>query len=467
MKINKDSEQTIYNILSQIILNGTNFLLIMLFTRYLSTEHYGIVSIYQAYVLFFSVVVGLNTQGSIGTAFVHLNKENHNDYIASIFLFSLISFIIICCTTGIFIVPISEFAKLEPFLVVLILFHSLGIFSFQFLNINFVYARKAKSSCILALIVAITMIGISWLGIQYPIKAIPKYMGRILGLSLPYIICSVYAVIYIFSKGNPFRNLKCYWKLCIPICIPLVFHGFSQVVLAQTDKIMLQKLIKNNGIVGVYSFFVTFVHILNAVYTALNNTWVPLFYKYLKQRDYVLLKKRSKNYVNLFSLLVIGFILVAPEVVKIFADRNYWAGMFLIPIVAVSIYMVFLYSFAINYELYYKESKWIALGTTSSAIVNVILNSILIPKLGMYGAAMATLGAYTLLYVFHDYCAKNIIKSGEYPFNKLFFAKNTMLVLVFSVIFYILVDTWIIRWGLAVLVGIYLCYRTYKNKSIF
>lgn len=37
---------------------------------------------------------------------------------------------------------------------------------------------------------------------------------------------------------------------------------------------MIQKLLDDNGLVGIYSFIVTFVHILNSIYTALNNTWV-------------------------------------------------------------------------------------------------------------------------------------------------------------------------------------------------
>ena len=82
-----DSKQAIFNILSQIVLNGTNFALIMYFTRHLSTEHYGIVSIYQTYVLFISVIIGFRTQGSIGPAFVHIDKEEHDNFLASIMLF--------------------------------------------------------------------------------------------------------------------------------------------------------------------------------------------------------------------------------------------------------------------------------------------------------------------------------------------------------------------------------------------
>ncbi len=466
MKINKDSSQTIFNILSQLILNGINFVLIMLFTRYLTTDHYGIVSIYQAYVSFFAVLVGLNTQGSIGTAFVHLKIEEHNNYLASILSLSLSSFLIILGISCAFMHSFSEFSQLEPGLLILMLFHSLGSFCFQFVNIKYVYSRKAQYSCMLASGIALLMIGISWLSIRYSSSTMPQYMGRILGLSLPYIFCAIFVIISVFLKGNPFIGIKKYWLFCIPICLPLVFHGFSQVVLAQTDKIMLQKLLGDNGTVGVYSFFVTFVHILNSLYTALNNTWVPIYYGYTKENKFEEIELRSKSYHNCFTIMVIGFMLVSPEIVKLFADKNYWNGMKLIPMVAFSIYMVFLYSFAVNYELYHRESKWIAVGTTAAAICNIIFNRLLIPLLGMYGAAIATLGAYILLYVFHDICARCVIK-GKYPYKKDFFIKNVLIVILFCIFYYLFIGQWAIRWITAAIVGSYLVYMCYKNKSIF
>lgn len=81
----KDNFQAIFNILSQLILNGTNFVLIMIFTRFLSTSDYGKVSIFQAYALFFAIIVGLNIQGSIGTAFVHIDEKERNNYLEQFF----------------------------------------------------------------------------------------------------------------------------------------------------------------------------------------------------------------------------------------------------------------------------------------------------------------------------------------------------------------------------------------------
>lgn len=462
----RDSKQAIFNILSQLILNGTNFILIMYFTRHLSTQNYGIVSIYQAYVLFVSVVVGLRTQGSIGPAFVHIDDSEHNDYLASMMLISVTSFIVIFALCVVLINPIVTFTELESFLIYLMLFHCFGNFVFNFLSIKFVYKRKAQYSFILSLAMSVLMVIISVFGVHQTIFNIPDYMGRILGISIPYILCGLYGTFNIFLHGNSFTNIKKYAHFCIPISLPLIIHGLSQVVLGQTDKIMLQKMIKDIGVVGVYSFIVTFVHVLNSIYTALNNTWVPIYYDYTKNGRHKEIRMRASRYADFFTLLIVGFIMVSPEFIKIFADSKYWVGTSLIPVVSLATFMVFMYSFAVNYEIYREKTKVIAIGTSSAAVCNMVLNAILIPKLSMYGAAIATAISYMTLFLFHEYYAKRL-PASEYQFSKRFFSKNFIIIIMASIVFHLAIDYWIIRWIIAIFVGAKIMIDTVKEKSIF
>lgn len=464
----KDNLQAVFNILSQLILNGTNFVLIMIFTRFLSTSDYGIVSIFQAYALFFAIIVGLNVQGSIGTAFVHIGEKERNDYLSSIMLLAVIFFGIIIVISIIFIQPFAKFSELSPTLIILMLCYSFGSFSFNFANIKYVYLRKSQFSCLMAFIISFSMIILSWIGVNNQDRiGIQPYVLRILSISIPYLVCACYVLVTIFYKGNPFVGLKKYWKFCLPICLPLVFHGVSQIILGQTDKIMIQKLLDDNGLVGIYSFIVTFVHILNSIYTALNNTWVPIYYDYTKNKKFNLIEKRSGRYCNLFLCLCIGFLFVSPEFIKIFADSNYWGGMNLIQLIVLAVFFTFLYSFAVNYELYYKRTKWIAVGTSASALSNIVLNAILIPKFELIGAAVATLLSYLLLFIFHQLCAFTMKTDTIYPYKFSFFIKRIGVILIASAIFYFTKDAVIARWLIAVIVGVYLLLTIKKNRVIF
>ena len=161
------------------------------------------------------------------------------------------------------------------------------------------------------------------------------------------------------------------------------------------------------------------------------------------------------------------FLFLSPEFVRLFADKNYWGGINLIPLIVLSIFFTFLYSFGVNFELYLRKTKWIAIGTTAAAVVNIVLNALLIPKYELCGAAIATLISYVLLFVFHQLCARKMQDELQYPYGILFFIKPIGIILMAVILFYIVQNLLIIRWGIAAIVGVYLVWNIVKNKSIF
>ena len=61
----------------------------------------------------------------------------------------------------------------------------------------------------MALIISISMIGLSYFGVKNQSTiGLEPYVVRILSISVPYIICAIYVLFTIFGKGNAFRNLK-------------------------------------------------------------------------------------------------------------------------------------------------------------------------------------------------------------------------------------------------------------------
>ena len=86
---------------------------------------------------------------------------------------------------------------------------------------------------------------------------------------------------------------------------------------------MLQKIV-NYDIAGIYSFIVTFTHLINVIWLAFNNTWVPFYYDDMKYKRIGVIKGKTKNYMVLFTVLVMGFVLVSSEVAKLFASEDFW-----------------------------------------------------------------------------------------------------------------------------------------------
>ncbi len=464
MKNEKSSNKLVmYNALSTIILYAITFFSAPLFSRLLGTDEYGVVQVYNTWVSFFSVILGLYTRGTLAIAKINYSGEEFLKYQSSVLFLSLLSFI-----SGLIIVIIGKsvlvsFLGLDMRYLILMMFHSFGTYCVYFANAKFTYEMKAKNNLLISVTISLLTFALSFLLIKL-LNAEHLYTGRIIGMSSPYILAGVFIIVYIFKEGKTYFN-KEYWKFCIPLCLPLIFHGLSGIICASSDRIMIQKII---GLVavGIYALAYNFANIMDSIWNALNNSWNPFFFEYVKHNKYVELKKRSKKYIRLYTCLSMGFILMTPEVFHAFAAPEYWEGAKIIPVIVLSQYSIFVYSFAANYEFAFKRTDMVALGSAVAGMANVALNVIFINCLGYFGAAIATLISNIILAIIHIIFAKKLVKDKWVYEAKMFVMP--ILGLVMSVIFYYCCySTWIIRWGLAVIIGLYMLRRVYMDRAIF
>ena len=135
-----------FNILGPIILNGINFFTVPIFTRMLGTENYGIVSIYTTWVQVLSIVMGIQTGGTIAVSKAYFEEEEQNAYFSSTLFLSCITSAVITLLTVIFIQPISAFMKLDRVIVLLMLFQSFGSYAISFATLKFIYAKEASKN---------------------------------------------------------------------------------------------------------------------------------------------------------------------------------------------------------------------------------------------------------------------------------------------------------------------------------
>lgn len=461
---NNVNKTAFFNILGPVILNGISFFTIPIFTRLLGTENYGIYTIYSTWVNVITILVGLQIMGTIGVANVRMDKTDCEKY------YSSITFLILIHSSIWFIVYLTNvefFEKLFDLpnqILILMLFHALGAVFVNFATNRFVYEKKAHLTCILSVGVALCGILLSLFLLTIFKNTKNIYFGRAYGAAVPYILFGLFYAVFLLRKGRTGFSKK-YWGFCLSLSIPIVFHGLSQLILAQADKLMLRNIL-NNSTVGIYSFTFTFAHVLNIIYNAFNNTWVPYYYDDLKQNNIVAIQNKANNYTYIFTGLSMGFVLLAPDVIKFFGSKDFWSGIPLIPLFVLANFMIFLYSFPVNFEFYHKKTLHIAIGTAAAAILNCILNYLLIPVSGMTGAAIATLIAYCFLWLFHHLVAKYLLRQS-YHYEIRMFMKPLTILIICCVITNILLPYMLIRWLMAIGVGIILLCHLSKVKTLF
>ena len=459
----KQNRVAFFNILSTILLQGISIFTAPLFSRLLGTNGYGVLSIYNIWVSALAIAFTLQTYGTLVNARVEYSEEHQIRYQSSAMSLSLLFFLACSAVVLIFIKPISAALDLHWGILLLILLQAFGAFCVNFLNRKFTYEFKADRNMVMSLVVTLTTLVLSVVLILLMPEDI-RYMGRILALALTYGGIGIGICFYILGKGKTFFNRE-YWKFCIPLALPSVFYNLSDLALGQSDQVMLQQMISDSA-VGIYALALKLGGVMFTIFTALNNSWVPFFFEDFKNGNHTQVKKQARNFLELYTVLSVGFILLATEVYHLFAKQDFWEGTTLIPIFVSSYFLNFLCTFPVNYEYYHKKTKVVAVVTITSSLVNILLNYILIQWIGMAGAAVATCLSHCLQFGMHYVYTRYILRKGDYPFGITLWAKYAVIYFAMVALVYLLPNAWLVRWGLGAAIGLWELYRIKKRKVL-
>ena len=459
----KQNRVALFNILSTVLLRGISLFTAPLFSRLLGTNGYGVLSIYTIWMGVTAIAFTLQTGGTLVNARVEYGEDQQSRYQSSVMTLSLLFFLLCSAVVILFLPQVSDVLKLSKALILLLLFHAFGNFCFNFLNSKFTYEFKAGTNMVLSVGVTLVTLVLSVVLILLMPKEI-NYYGRILGMALTYGIMGVVICFYVLYKGRTFYNRE-YWTLALTLAIPVVFYSLSDVLLGHFDRVMLQQMM-NESMVGQYSLAFNFGGIMLTIFMALNNSWVPFFFDDFKAGRREHIHAQAKNFLELFTVLCVGFNLLSVEVYHVFASRDFWAGTILIPIFVTGYYMNFLCTFPVNYEYYYKKTKVVAVVTILAAVVNICLNYLLILKFGMIGAALATAVSHCLQFAMHYVYVRYILKKGDYPFGIRIWAKYLLAYAAVVALVYLTPELWFVRWGLGGAIGLWELWRIKKRKVL-
>lgn len=449
-----------FNILSTILLNGISIITGPLFSRLLGNSGFGVLKIYNIWVSVIAIAFTLQTQQTLVNARVEWPEDYQKRYQSSVMSLSALVFLTFSAVVVLLMEPISDLLKLDSPLICLMLLQAFGTFCVNFLNTKYIYEFKAGRNMVISLTVTLVTLALSLAFILRLPQEI-RYYGRITAIALTYGAIGIPVCLAILMQGRVYFHRE-FWKFCVMLSIPAVFHNLSDLILGQSDMVMLQQLV-GTAQVGQYGLAWQFGNIMFVIFGALNNTWCPFFFEEMKQGKQEAMLTKTRNFLELFTILACGFILLAPEVYHIYGSRDYWDSTMLIPMFVGSYYINFLCTFPVNFEYYHKKTKVVAAVTISSSLLNVGLNYVLIRAMGMAGAALATMTSHGIqLAVHYLYSAR----FGDYPFRLGLWAKYAVAFAAVATVVYATQNIWLLRWGIGAGLGLWELLRIRKRKVL-
>lgn len=452
-----------FNILSILLLQGISFISSPLFARLLDTGGYGNMNSFTIWAGVTCTVFSLQTNMTIVNARVEYPEGEQLRYQSSVLSLSLMVYVLCAVVIGILIGPISSMLQMEKYMIALLLVQSFGSFCVNFLNSKFTYEFKADKNMWLGVGIAVSTLALSLLLVlNMPMET--RYYGRILGNALVYGAAGFAVCVWVLWKGKTFFVPR-YWKFCLALSIPIVFQNLSYQLLGNSDMLMLKQMTGASD-AGIYGLAFTLSGVMFTIFTALNSSWLPFFFEDMKEGRTENAVRQAENFLELFTVLSVGFVLLVREVYHIYAPEDYWTGTDLIPIFVASYYVNFLCTFPVTYQYFHKKTLTVAIATIAVSLLNLGLNYFFIRSFGMFGAAAATLLSHGIQFTIHEVFVRFVFREHAYPFALSMWLKYALAFTGAMVLFYAFPQSWLLRWGIGAVIGLWELYRMWKRKGL-
>lgn len=232
---------------------------------------------------------------------------------------------------------------------------------------------------------------------------------------------------------------KALWKKMFRYAAPLIVVGLAAMVNELLDRILLKFCLNGseeyvNGQIGIYSACYKLA-VLMALFTqAYRMAAEPFFFSESKQVDAKQKFAQLMNYFVLFAGLIFLGVTFFIDWFKYFiSNEAYWVGLPVVPVLLMAYFFLGVY---FNLSVWYKltdKTIYAAFISIIGAILTVVMNLILIPKIGFYGSAWTTLTVYVCMTLMSYFLGQ---KHYSVPYD----IKNLCLIFVIALLFYFLTD---------------------------
>jgi O-antigen/teichoic acid export membrane protein len=391
---------TVY-LIAALFSKGLNILLLPIYTRYLTIEEFGAVSLLLLFKSIMLSILGLGQIVTIKKTFFDYKQRNLNfkSFFSTIIIgSSAIGFLV--SVLMVFIGPTIFKSFFDG-----IGFYELGVYVLVACFLLIPYQLLLKLFQTRNESIKFSLFEISYMGIDSIISLILiiyfSYgtLGRTLGLFYSTVAIVLVAGFFVIKEINFKFELPTFKKTLI-IGLPVIPHSLSGFVLNLSDRLFLNK-VYNLEKVGLYSFAYQIAQVVDIISLSIIEAWSTYFMKYVSEEkdNSLFIAKFSIYYISIIVSGCLFLSIFSKEIILFFFSENYLDVYYLIPLIALGYAMKNIYYIS-NQQIIYKEkTNLLLLSTSCAALINILLNTILIiyMDLGMLGAAFSTIISFFVM----------------------------------------------------------------------
>lgn len=373
------------------------FILLPIYTRYLTPADYGVFSL----LVITGTVVSIITQLGLGSALFRevIYQGSDERAVQSTALYFLVGESVLVFSIVIFfshhlsglIFNTQSYSYLLRLIFLTKLLSSINIIVMARLRIreqSLLYSLLSIATFLVGAILNIYFIVVLKRGIEGLITA---------GLILSAIFCVVYFVL-LFKNQRLTFSIEILRRL-LSFGVPLVPFGLARIVMTSADRYFLQHFSTMTD-VGLYSVAFRIGIAINLIVGAVQLAWPAQMYKIAKRPDAEKqLAKILTYYLFVLGFIGLGFSVLSREVLLLMTTPQFYAAYVVIPLIVLS-YTMYGVMYMTNSGLETQnKTKFMFPTMIGAATLNLLLNYLFVPRFGMMGAAGASVIAYAAMLV--------------------------------------------------------------------
>ena len=430
-QIKSTFRQTIIYSLGNLSSKVIGFILLPLYTDYLSINEYGILAILEATSQILIGIFGFNlTTSMMRWCASEKSFKTQKEIISS----TLFSVILIAGLFSLGSLPYSrEISELifssfnfENYIKILLLSVSFGIIA----NVPLEVIRFREKAGLYVFITITKFVLIVLLNIYFIVY---EKMG-VEGIILSQLIGFIYVIV--FSLPFLLKNLTFSFQTKIigemfRFGFPLVFSTSALLTLSLGDRYII-KYFMDEASVGIYSLGHKVASVINVfILQSFQVGYLPIAYKKINDADAPRYFSKIATYlIFVLVLFALTLSLLSKEVIQLFSlNSDYWIAYTVVPLVSLAfVFKGMQYVFSLPFH-FVKKTSYIAYIVTFTAILNIVLNIILVPLYGYLMAAVVMVGSYLVMALLYFFTAK---KYYTIPFE----LNKIIILLVVGVVLY-------------------------------
>jgi len=231
-------------------------------------------------------------------------------------------------------------------------------------------------------------------------------------LALLYSLWISYRKSYKIDTANFQWDFK--WiKTGIYVSIPYILGTIAYKTIEFADRYMIDFFMDKKA-VGVYSFFANMANVMNIVlFTAVISVLYPVLVENIMQKNEVKFKEIYRRFQKEIAYYGIGIALllsVILPVILMWIGKDVYLKQFYVFFILMLANLFLNLSFLHHFVIYAYKKDWkIFQATFIAAVLNILLNFLLIPLWGIAGAAIATLISYLAVWFVKKQIEKSLL----------------------------------------------------------